>query len=332
MHTGRIIAVHKTNFRILDGDVERIATVRGSFFEEGTFPKVGDWVRYEAISDNQAVIEDILPRSSVIKRKTAHGDEEQIMVTNVNLIVVVMGLDGDYNLSRLERYLVLAKQSNVHAVVVLNKMDIADDVAAANTEVAAIAEGVPVIAVSAAQGTNMDTLLTHFTNETTAVLLGSSGAGKSTITNWLLSEDKQATGTIRKDDSRGRHTTTTRELFHLPTGGAIIDTPGIRELSLLDTSEEDEEQVFSKIEALGHECQFSDCDHEKSTGCSILAAIEEGVITERELENFKKLKREREHEEIKRDVFKQRQGEKKRYQGYKKVLDQKRFERDNDWH
>jgi len=331
MHTGRIIAEHKTNFRILDEGVERIATVRGSFFEDGAFPKVGDWVQYEIVSEDQAVIEEILPRSSVIKRKTAHGEEEQVMVTNVNLMVVVMGLDGDYNLSRLERYLLLAKQSEVPAVVVLNKMDIADDVATTHTEVEAVAGDAPVIVVSAEQGTNMDTLLSHFTDNTTAVLLGSSGAGKSTITNWLLSEDKQATGTIREDDSRGRHTTTARELFTLTTGGALIDTPGIRELSLLDTSEEDEDAVFSKIEALAHECRFADCDHEKSAGCRVLEAIEEGLIIERELASYKKLKREREHEAIKRDVFKQRQSEKKRYQGYKKVMDQKRLEQDNDW-
>jgi ribosome biogenesis GTPase len=294
MKEGRIIEVHRTNFIIKSEESELVATVRGSFHEDGEFPKVGDYVSYELLKDGQAVIEMVRPRTSLIKRKSVSTDEEQIMVANVNLIFIVMGLDGDYNISRLERYLLLAKQSEIPAVIVLNKTDATDRFEEQLQEVEVVAGPTRVIATSALSGEGMIAVKDCFTPETTAVLLGSSGAGKSTITNWLLGEDTQEVGETRLDDNRGRHITTSRQLFELPFGGFIIDTPGMRELGVLEHENQTEITVFQKMEKLAAQCTFRNCDHQKSAGCAILEALETGELGKREFQNYQKLLRERE--------------------------------------
>ena len=333
MQKGRIIAEHKTNYQILADDEEYIGTVRGVFYAEQEFPKVGDYVEFEVVSENKVVIGKICPRKSVVSRKAAGAEETQVIVANVDYIFVVMGLDGDFNLSRLERYLMLAKQSDTPAVVILNKKDSVEDFAEYVDQVKAIAPEVPVHAVSALTGDNMDTLTQYFDKDATVVLLGSSGAGKSTMTNWLLSEDRQAVRGVRTDDSRGKHTTTTRHLFTLPTGGYLIDTPGMRELGLQDTTEEDEGEIFEVIERLSGECRFNNCDHEKSAGCAVLAAVEKGDVSERQLASYQKLQRERLHEESKHDdelSLKAKKQKKKLLQSYNKIQEQKRFEKGLD--
>jgi ribosome biogenesis GTPase len=294
MKEGRVIEVHRTNFVVKTDDIEYTASVRGSFHEEGEFPKVGDYVSYEVLDDGQAVIEMIRPRTSLIKRKSVSTDEEQIMVTNVNLICIVMGLDGDYNISRLERYLLLAKQSDIPAIIVLNKTDVTDRLEEQLQEVEAAAGTTKVIAVSALSGEGMIAVKECFSPETTAVLLGSSGAGKSTMTNWLLGADMQPVKEIRADDSRGRHTTTSRQLFELPFGGFLIDTPGMRELGVLENEQTPEMAASQKMEALAAQCTFANCDHDKSAGCAVIEALETGELSERELRNYRKLARERE--------------------------------------
>jgi ribosome biogenesis GTPase len=293
MKEGRVIEVHRTNFIIKTEDVEYTATVRGSFHEEGEFPKVGDYVSYEILEDGQAVIEMVRPRTSLIKRKSVSTDEEQIMVANVNLIFIVMGLDGDYNISRLERYILLARQSEIPAVIVLNKLDVTSRLEEQLQEVEAAAGTTKVIPVSALSGEGMIAVKECFAQETTAVLLGSSGAGKSTMTNWLLGADTQAVKDIRTDDSRGRHTTTSRQLFELPFGGFLIDTPGMRELGVLENGNTAETEVFQKMDALAARCAFANCDHDKSAGCAVLEALETGELSERELQNYRKIARER---------------------------------------
>jgi ribosome biogenesis GTPase len=294
MHTARVIEVHRTNFILRSVEGECTATVRGSFHEEGEFPKVGDYVSYTILEDGQAVIEEVHPRSSVIKRKAASSDEEQTMVANVNLIFIVMGLDGDYNLSRLERYLVMAQQSDIPAVIVLNKTDAVDDVVHKLQAVEAVAGATPVLAVSALLGEGMLAVKECFTDSTTAVLLGSSGAGKSTITNWLLEESTQSVKETRASDGRGRHTTTSRQLFELPFGGSLIDTPGMRELGIAEEEQSAQKTLWQKIDSLAQECQFRNCDHEKSAGCAVLAALEAGELSEREYQNYLKMLREQE--------------------------------------
>lgn len=326
----RVAEEHKTNYVIWDGDQEFLATVRGAFFTEQTFPKVGDYVSYTKLPDGKAVIEEVLPRTTAVVRKAAHTGEPQVIVANVDVMFIVMGLDGDFNVSRLERYLLLAELSEVKPVVVLNKADSVEDAADFVYQVKDVAPTVPVFAVSAKTGEGMERLLTQITQDTTVVLLGSSGAGKSTITNWLMRNDAQDVNEVRADDSRGRHTTTARQMFRLPTGGFLIDTPGMRELGMVDSTDDDEDVVFAQIEELSLQCQFRNCDHEKSQGCAVLAAIEEGVITERQLNNYHKLQRERQFEESKHDPelsYLERKRKRELYKGYGKIMKQKKFER-----
>lgn len=292
MQEGRITEVHRTNYIIQAGDAERTATVRGVFHDEGAFPKVGDYVRFTLLEDGQAVIEQIKERTSVIKRKSASTDEEQVMAANVSLVFIVMGLDGDYNLSRLERYLQLASASDIPAVVLLNKTDVTNQLDERLQEVEAVAGTTRVIPISALSGEGLLMVKECFTPDTTAVLLGSSGAGKSTITNWLLGEDAQAVKETRADDSRGRHTTTSRQLFNLPFGGSLIDTPGMRELGVLDEEGSEKVSIFEKIETVALNCKFRNCDHEKSAGCAVLAALEAGELSIREFQNYQKLLKE----------------------------------------
>ncbi len=299
MNIGRITEAHRTNFTVAFENKEYIATVRGVFHADGDFPKVGDYVNFEILDSEKAVIEEVHERASVIKRRAPETGEEQIIVTNVDLIFIVMGLDGDFNISRLERYLLLSKQSNIPAVVVLNKSDVVDDVFDYQSQVSDVVGETSVLTLSALLGEGLDELSSLITSGTTAVLLGSSGAGKSTITNWLLSEEKQAVKGIREDDSHGRHTTTSRQLFALPNGGYLIDTPGMRELGIFDSDKEAEEAVFERIESFAETCKFNNCDHDKSAGCAVQAAIEAGEITEREINNYHKLLREREWQDTK---------------------------------
>lgn len=255
--TGRIIEVHRTNFTVKTDETELLATVRGDFHVKGEFPVVGDYVQLEILEDNKGVVEEIIPRHNVIRRRGAEDDEVQVIVANVDLIFIVMGLDGDYSLSRLERYLLLARQSEIPAVIVLNKVDVVQEVDSFVAEVRVIAGEVPVYAVSALTGDGLVAVAHHITSETTAVLLGSSGAGKSTITNWLLREDRQVVQEVRADDARGRHTTVSRQLFALPGGGFLIDTPGMRELGVLDAEASDELAVFERVEAFAAACKVS---------------------------------------------------------------------------
>lgn len=329
MKTARVIKEHKTNYVISVDGQELTATVRGSFFDGVLFPKVGDFVVYDEVSEGKAVIEEIKPRTSTVARKAVETGEVQVIVANVDIIFIVMGLDNDFNLSRLERYLLLAKQSEIPSVVILNKSDSVDDCSEYVDQAEEVSGSSPVHAVSALTGDGMKSLLAHLSPDVVAVLLGSSGAGKSTITNWLLNEDKQEALEVRKDDSKGRHTTTSRQLFSLPTGGYLIDTPGMRELGVIDTTTEDENIIFSKLEALTKQCQFSNCDHEKSKGCAVLEAIENDDVSERQLQNYKKLQRERLFEESKRDVGlsrQQKQRQKKLYKSYDDAYKKKRFD------
>lgn len=299
MERGRVTEIHRTNYIVNVGSVEVIATVRGSFHTEGGFPKVGDYVNLQLFDDEKAVIETIEKRNSVIKRKSADSDDEQIIATNIDKVFIVVGLDRDYSISRIERYLLLAKQSEIPAVIVLNKVDVVDDVQPYIKEIQMIVEETPVIAVSALTGENMEALLKELPSGLTSVLLGSSGAGKSTIINWLLSEERQEVREIRSNDSKGRHTTTSRQLFVLPNGSFLIDTPGMRELGLIESDSKNELEVFNRIENFASRCKFRNCDHEKSSGCAVLDAVEKGKLTERELNNYKKIVREREFQESK---------------------------------
>ena len=302
LFTGRVVEVQRVHISVALEDQVVLATVRGEFHETGAYPKVGDWVQVTLVEQSeeaQAVIETILPRTSVIERLDQETLQPQVLVANVDVLFIVMGLDGDFNVSRLERYLLLARQSNIDPVVILNKSDVAPELARQVAAIEQVVGETPVHITNAITGDGLEVMRAYFETNTTAVLLGSSGAGKSTITNWLLGEAAQAVNDVRADDSRGRHTTTTRQLFTLPGGGYLIDTPGMRELSVVESESAQEEMLIEEIESLAQQCQFSNCDHEKSAGCAVLAAIDSGDLDPRTLDNYYKLMREREWQQDK---------------------------------
>lgn len=263
---------------------------------------VGDWVAVRrAAGQAQGTIEAILPRRSKFSRKVA-GDtmEEQVVAANIDTVFIVMGLDGDYNPRRLERYLVLAHDSGAQAVVLLNKTDIAPDLDAALAEIVAIAGDRPVHAISAKAGEGMEQVLGYLPSGRTGALLGSSGVGKSTIVNALVGEALLATHDVRARDSRGRHTTRHREIIRIPAHGLLIDTPGMRELQLWDVSEAIAE-AFDDIDALAVECHFTDCRHRDEPRCAVKAAVADGRLPSSRLASYLKLQEEREVLDARRD-------------------------------
>lgn len=287
---GRVITEHKASYVVASDTHEYIATVRGHFHDEEDkrFPKVGDYVLLSVLEETKAVIESIEERTSEVVRKSAHDETIQVMVTNVDYVFIVMGLDDDFNLRRLERYLVLTEQAHITPVIILNKVDVVDDVALYVSQTKEIAKEVQVHAVSAKTGEGMEVFTQYLKDNATGVLLGSSGAGKSTITNHLLEHVLQETKSVRETDSRGRHTTTTRELFKLPSGGCLIDTPGMRELGFV-TEEDMSDGTFSDVELLAYECKFPNCDHIKSAGCAIQTALVAGDLDQKHFNNYLKL-------------------------------------------
>lgn len=292
MVQGRISAEYKASYDVLIEDDVVTATLRGSFHEGDAtdFPKVGDYVMVSPVEAGKVVIESILPRQNVIARIAPHDAVPQVMVANVDYLLIVMGLDADFSIPRLERYLALAWQSNTTPVVVLNKSDVASDRATQEAMVREVAPDVAIHVISARTGEAIDELVPYTTAGTTVVLLGSSGAGKSTITNCLLAAAAQPTNTLRERDGRGRHTTTHRQLFVLPAGGHLIDTPGMRELALLDEVA-GANDAFADLHAIALTCRFTNCDHDKSAGCALQAAVAAGEIDAERVERYLKLQR-----------------------------------------
>ncbi len=281
---------------LTDGGV-RAAEVTGRFRHDAQapseFPAVGDWVALQLPDgDGVAAIHAVLLRRSAFVRRAA-GDATagQVVAANVDVVFLVAGLDGDFNPRRIERYVAAAWDSGAEPVLVLNKLDLADDPDGQIVEVEAVAPGVPVVAVSALDRSGIDGLARWLTAGRTVALLGSSGVGKSTLANALLGEERQATGAVREDDSRGRHTTTHRELMVLPSGALLLDTPGMRELGLWSGGEGVAE-VFADVEGVAAECRYRDCRHELEPGCAVRRAVAEGALDAERLASWRKLQRE----------------------------------------
>jgi ribosome biogenesis GTPase / thiamine phosphate phosphatase len=258
----------------------------------GGLPVAGDWVAIRPHDDGSgAIIHGVLPRRTSISRKAAWlAVEEQVLGANVDVVFLVAGLDGDLNLRRLERYLATVWNSGAEPVVVLSKADLCDDVDAAIAAVGSVAIGVATHVVSGLTGEGIANLEPYLVGHRTVALLGSSGVGKSTLINRLRGEDVQAVGDVR-NDGRGRHTTTTRELVRLPGGGLLLDTPGIRELQLWDVGE-GFDATFGDVESLVEQCRFSDCAHNGEPGCAVQAALTDGTLERERYSGYRKLQRE----------------------------------------
>jgi ribosome biogenesis GTPase / thiamine phosphate phosphatase len=295
---GRVAVAYGPTFRVyLDGQ-ETLADVPGRMRHEARsrrdLPAVGDWVAVRRQSSHERpTIQHILPRTSLFSRKVAgEVTSEQILAANVDVAFLVAGLDRDFNLRRLERYLAMTWESGAQPVIVLNKSDLADDLDARLGEAAAIAGGgVPVHAISSTLGRGLEELSPHLKPGTTIALLGSSGVGKSTLINRLLGHERQATREVRAKDSRGRHTTSYRELVPLPAGALLIDTPGMRELQLW-SADEGVQETFDDIARLSADCYFRDCRHETEPRCAVKDAVDAGRLAPDRLDSFRKIQSE----------------------------------------
>lgn len=300
MQPARVLSEHRGGYvvGIEDGDVN--AAVSGRFRHEAAqaenFPAVGDWVALGAVEgDKVAIIHAVLPRSTRFVRP-ARGDMAgaQVVAANVDVVLLVAGLDNDFNVRRLERYVALAWSSGAEPVIVLNKADLCEDIVERLADVATVAPGIPVRVLSARDGTGLESLTPLLEPGKTVALIGSSGVGKSTIVNALLGWERQSTGAVREDDQRGRHTTTMRELVVTPSGALLIDSPGMRSVGMWDI-EESLADSFSDVEAFASQCRFSDCAHGSEPGCAVQAAIAAGTLSASRLESRQKLQRESAH-------------------------------------
>jgi ribosome biogenesis GTPase len=291
-----VVAGSRERYRIVLEDGEALAEAAGRIRHAGTLPSVGDWVRVR-VGDGQVTIVQVLPRRSELTR-TAAGTATvgQVLAANVDTAFVVSGLDDDFNPRRLERYLVWVRAAGVRAVLVLNKTDVCGDLDWVLERVRVSDPELEVCPISARQASGLDSLAPFLALGQTVVVVGSSGAGKSTLVNELLGTNRQATKEVRTTDSHGRHTTTHREMLLLPDGGLLIDTPGLRELSLWQADDVDD--GFPDVAQHAQSCRFRDCRHDEEPGCAVQNAVQDGSLDETRVENRAKLLRELHRQEV----------------------------------
>jgi ribosome biogenesis GTPase / thiamine phosphate phosphatase len=308
----RVIAEHRGLYRVSGTAGEMPAEVTGRLMfhaeERLDYPVVGDWVAAAVLDQGgRAVIHRILPRATVLARKHAGRKiEGQPIAANIDIIFLVIGLDRNFNLNRAERYLAVASGSGARPIVVLSKSDLVADAGGKAAEVRSRTDNATVIAVSARTGSGLEGVRELLKGGRTGCFIGSSGVGKSSLINRLAGSELLRTAEVREADSRGRHTTSHRELFVLDSGGIVIDTPGMRELGLWDAGV-GIERAFADIEELAAGCAFRDCTHRIEPGCAVRAAVDAGELEPGRYENFLKLVREQEHLEARTDRFKQQE-------------------------
>jgi ribosome biogenesis GTPase len=304
---GRVALEYQGIYRVFTDGGETLAEVTGKLrfqaHKRADFPAVGDWIVITRnVQENRASIHAILPRFSKFSRKAAgEATEEQIVATNVDTIFLVQGLDKNYNLRRVERYLALAQSSGARPVIILTKADLTESVRELTQEVEQVAAGVPVHAISSKLNQGLEPLYQYVGPGLTIGFIGSSGVGKSTLINRLLGKEQQKTQEVREEDSKGRHTTVHRELIVLPQGGLLIDTPGMRELQLWDVGESLTD-TFADIETFARDCYFGDCRHENEPDCAVKAAVTEGMLDAKRLESYKNLQKEKELQRSRQDA------------------------------
>ncbi len=306
----RVVAQHRAGYELHDGTRVIVATSCARLLRPelapASRPAVGDFVRVAA--GDPAQILEVLERRTCLRRAAAgERHEQQIIATNIDYVLVLTGLDADFNPRRIERYLLLVEGSGARAVVLLGKIDAcADGTARLDALRARLPETVPIHAIDSTDPATRRVLAPYLGRGDSAVLVGSSGAGKSTLTNTLLGTRRMATAVVRATDGRGRHTTTHRALILLPSGGCLIDTPGMRELKFTG---EERLDAYGDIQALARGCRFADCRHGAEPGCAVRAALAAGELDASRWEHYLKLRDEREEQALRQEIRRQRRGE-----------------------
>lgn len=292
----RIIAVHKERYALYDDEKgEFYGKLKSSnfYYHSGAvYPVTGDLVKYNYIETGDSVILETCPRKTFIQRFDGwSADHTQAIASNIDEVFILTSANHDFNLKRLHRYLAACQQGNVHCTVVITKADIAENAESFVYQVQQDMPDMPVIAISAVTGYGLETIEEKMLPGTISVFLGSSGVGKSTLVNRLAGRQVMDVNGIREDDSKGRHTTTHRQMIFLDNGAMVIDVPGMRELGLVD-AEEGLKQTFKTVADYADMCKFSDCTHRNEPGCAVRAAIENGELTENALREYQSLRTE----------------------------------------
>lgn len=331
---GRVALAIRDEYRVHAASGEYQAEPSGALLygavSRADLPAVGDWVALRITGPDSGIVHAVLPRTTKFSRRAAGTrEDEQVIAANVDTAFIVCGLDGDFNVRRMERYLTLVQESGAGPVLVLNKADLCVDLEQKLALAHSVARGTPVIPVSAVSNGGIAPLDPYLQPGKTIVLLGSSGVGKSTLLNRLLGEERLRTTAVREWDSRGRHTTTHRELIVLPQGAILIDTPGMRELQLW-ANRDSLDRTFDDVAALAVNCRFRDCSHSTEDGCAVREALDNGDLDPQRWDSYAKLQREIRHHAVMTDKH-AALAQKQRWKAIHKA--QKRYNKQsNKWH
>ena len=318
---GRVSAQHKNLYSVIVDGREIFAEVSGKFIfnanKKEDFASVGDYVLLDRNDDKNgnAIIEKVFERKTALKRKNQNNGQNEILSTNIDYIFICMSLNNDFNLRRLERYIAVSYESGATPIIVLTKADLCDNIVDKLMKAQDIAIGLDILIISNKDKNYIDEIVNYLKDGITACFVGSSGVGKSSIVNALLGENRFKVNGLR-DDDKGRHTTTRREMTILDNGSIVIDTPGIRELAF--NSSENVDKTFSDIIELEAMCKFSDCSHTTEPNCAIKEALENGTLSQKRYESYLKLKEETTYlnlnfKEIENEKIKKMFGSKKEY-------------------